>query len=113
MGRFDLADVTLYLPTRRAARAIRETFLRRLGPAVLLPKIRTLGDLDEDEAAILDLGTAELPPAVPTMERQLVLTKLVLAWSGHLARQVAELPDEELVVPSSPADAARLATSLG
>ena len=54
-GPFDLADVTLYLPTRRAARAIRETFLAKLGGPVLLPKIRTLGDLDEDEAGILDL----------------------------------------------------------
>ena len=61
-GPFALADVTLYLPTRRAARAIRETFLRSLGRPVLLPKIRTLGDLDEDEAGMLDLGAAELRP---------------------------------------------------
>ena len=111
-GPFELADVTLYLPTRRAARAIRETFLKRLGRPLLLPKIRTLGDLDEDEANILDFESPELPPAVPVMERQLVLTRLVLAWSGHLARRVAELPDEELIVPASPADATRLAASL-
>ena len=110
---FALADVTLYLPTRRAARAIRERFLARLGRPLLLPQIRTLGDIDEDEAELLDLDAAELPPAVPAMERQLVLTRLVLAWSGALARAAAELPDEELVVPASPADAARLAASLG
>ena len=45
----------------------------------------------------------------PAMERQLVLTRLVLGWSGALVRAAAELPDEELVVPASPADAARLA----
>ena len=47
---FALADVTLYLPTRRAARAIRESLLTTFGRPLLLPKIRTLGDIDEDEA---------------------------------------------------------------
>ena len=46
------------------------------------------------------------------MERQLVLTRLVLGWSGALVRAAADLPDEELVVPASPADAARLAATL-
>ena len=41
-----------------------------------------------------------------------MLTRLVLAWSGALVRSLAELPDEELVVPASPADAARLAGAL-
>ncbi len=109
---FALADVTLYLPTRRAARAIREEFLKTLGRPLLLPRIRTLGDIDEDEAS-LDLEAAEIPPAVPAMERQLVLTQLVLAWSGALVRGAAGFPEEELIVPASPADAARLAASLG
>src|SRR6185436_18571954 len=38
---------------------------------------------------------------------------LVLGWSGALVRAAAGLPGEELVVPSSPADAARLAAALG
>jgi ATP-dependent helicase/nuclease subunit B len=46
---FALADLTLYLPTRRAARAIRERFLVQLGRPLLLPRIRTLGDIDEDD----------------------------------------------------------------
>src|SRR5687767_176523 len=69
---FALADVTLYLPTRRAARAIRERFLAHLGRPLLLPKIRTLGDIDEDESATLDLDTPELPAAASAMERKLV-----------------------------------------
>lgn len=107
-----LADATIYLPTRRAARAIRESFLKQLGRALLLPKIQTLGDIDEDEVSVFDLEAAEIPPAISRMERQLLLTKLVLAWSGALMRSLADLPDEELVVPASPADAARLAGSL-
>jgi ATP-dependent helicase/nuclease subunit B len=110
---FALADVTLYLPTRRAARAIRERFLARLGRPLLLPKIRTLGDIDEDESATLDLDAPELPAAASTMERKLVLAHLVMSWSGALVRAAAGFPDEELVVPSSPADAARLAHRLG
>jgi len=110
---FALADTTIYLPTRRAARAIRESFLSKLGRPLFLPKIRTLGDLDEDEAGLADLDAADLPAAVPPMERQLVLTKLVLAWSGALVRSQADFPEEELIVPASPADAARLAASLG
>src|SRR3954469_5862485 len=109
---FALADVTIYLPTRRAARAIRESFLKQLGRPLILPKIRTLGDIDEDEASLLDLEAPEIPPAISRMERQLALTRLVLAWSGALVRSLAELPDEELVVPASPADATRLAGAL-
>ncbi len=110
---FALADVTVYLPTRRSARAIRERFLTHFGRPVLLPKIRTLGDIDEDEAGFLDSATLEVPPAAPILERQLVLTELVLGWSGSLVRAAAGLREEELIVPASPADAARLGASLG
>src|ERR1043165_9424596 len=45
-----LAEATLYLPTRRAGRMAREIFLDVLGTdAVILPRIVTLGDIDEDE----------------------------------------------------------------
>ncbi len=108
---FALADVTLYLPTRRAARAIRAEFLKALGRPLLLPRIRTLGDIDEDEAG-LDMEAPELPPAVPAMERQLVLTQFVHGWSAAEVRRLAGFPDEEMLVPASPADAARLAASL-
>ena len=44
---------TIYLPTRRAARALREAFLDVAGgKATLLPRIRALGDPDEDAAII-------------------------------------------------------------
>ncbi len=110
---FALADLTLYLPTRRAARAIRERFLVRLGRPVLLPRIRTLGDIDEDEIGPEDFDRPELPAAISATERQLVLTKLVLQWSGALVRAAADFPDEEPLIPASPADAAQLAAALG
>src|SRR6202011_686407 len=47
-----LAQATLYLPTRRAGRVAREVFLDVLGTdAILLPRIFTLGGIDEDEIA--------------------------------------------------------------
>ena len=50
-----LAQVTLYLPTRRAGRLAREIFLDQLNAgAVLLPRIVALGDIDEDELAFAE-----------------------------------------------------------
>ena len=44
---------TIYLPTRRAARALREAFLAESGgKALLLPRIHALGHADEDAALI-------------------------------------------------------------
>ncbi|RWC68115.1 MAG: hypothetical protein EOS30_26135, partial [Mesorhizobium sp.] len=50
-----LADVTIYVPTRRAARALRGVFVDSLkarggGGSAILPVIRPLGEFDEDEA---------------------------------------------------------------
>ncbi|MAB13967.1 hypothetical protein, partial [Parvibaculum sp.] len=52
----ELPDLTILLPTRRAARALGDAFLRAgEGEALLLPVIRPLGDVDED-GIILDPG---------------------------------------------------------
>jgi ATP-dependent helicase/nuclease subunit B len=114
---FALADITLYLPTRRSVRAVRASFLNALGKPVLLPQIRALGDVDEDglalEQALIGSGPPDLPPAVVQTYRQLALTSLVLPWSAAAVRAEADLPDEPLLVPASPADAARLADRLG
>ena len=114
---FALADITLYLPTRRSVRAVRTSFLRAVGKPVLLPRIRALGDVDEDglalEQALSGLAPPDLPPAVAAGYRQLTLTSLVLPWSAAAVRAEADLPDEPLLIPASPADAARLADRLG
>lgn len=114
---FALADLTLYLPTRRSVRAVRTSFLQALGKPLLLPRIRALGEVDEDELAleqaIFGPELPDLPPAVPEVHRQLALTKLVLPWSAAAVRAKADLPDEPLLIPASPADAARLAARLG
>ena len=80
---------TIYLPTRRAGRALREAFLAEAkGGAMLLPRIRGLGDPDEDAAIIFGTGDgssddgAIATPAIGALRRRLALMRLVLAWGN-------------------------------
>ncbi|SHL28902.1 double-strand break repair protein AddB [Roseibium suaedae] len=110
-----LSTVTLYLPTRRAARLLPEIFQELFGGRpVLLPKILPIGDVDEEDQMLRAERDADpLPPAMPPLERQLAMTRLVLAWKGALRREVLNLKlDEPLGVPASAADAAWLASDL-
>jgi len=110
-----LSSVTLYLPTRRAARLMPELFQKTFGgKPVLLPVIRPVGDTDED-AQSLGAGPdlEPLPPALPLIDRHLAMTRLVMAWKGALRREALSLrSDEPLGLPTSTADAAWLAGDL-
>jgi ATP-dependent helicase/nuclease subunit B len=102
-----LARQTVLLPTRRGCRALHEAFLRR-GPGrpLLLPRLRPLGDLDPDElmAGGEDVAegaaAAELPPAMPSLRRQLRLAHEIMATgtspdgSAPTAEQAARLAAE-------------------
>ena len=63
-----LAAATLYLPTRRACRLTRDTFLSESGSdAAILPRIVPIGDIDEDELIFADAavgGALDLPDAL-------------------------------------------------
>src|ERR1700742_2317287 len=88
-GPLALADATVFLPTRRACALAREAFLDAAGTdAVALPRIVALGEIDEDELAFADAAhgeeALELPPSLPPLERRLLLSRLVLAWSEQL-----------------------------
>ncbi|MFL5240240.1 MAG: double-strand break repair protein AddB [Rhizomicrobium sp.] len=76
-----LSSVTLYLPTRRAARTINETFARLLGGAALLPNTRPLGDVEEEDF-LFEVGTdaLALPPAISLLRQALLLATLVQKW---------------------------------
>lgn len=104
-----LADVLVLLPTRRAARALREAFLRQSGgKALLLPRLAPLGDVDEDELLLADPAAEAIdeaiPPALDGMERLGLLTQLVL--------QRARAQGAESWGVASPAQAAALAGEL-
>src|SRR6204780_83768 len=84
-----LASATLFLPTRRACRLARDTFLEVLkDDAAILPRIVPVGDIDEDEIAFAEAATGDLaaealalPPALDPLERRLLLTQLVSKWA--------------------------------
>jgi ATP-dependent helicase/nuclease subunit B len=85
-----LADALILLPTRRAARALADSFLKASGSkAAILPQIRVLGDLDEGEPPF-EAGdlTLELPPAISPWRRRFELAALVTAHQDLLGRQV-------------------------
>ncbi len=83
-GPFALSEVTIYLPTRRAARTFGEAFARVLGGAALLPQFRALGDSDEDDFLFDAVSDGlELPPAISSIRRQLLLAALIRQWSAR------------------------------
>jgi ATP-dependent helicase/nuclease subunit B len=99
--------VRIFLPTRRACRALAEAFLRASnGRPLLLPAISPLGDV-EDEVAEFELSDApdaflDIPPPISPLRRQMLLTRLVLqkpeakgdpALALGLAQALAELID--------------------
>lgn len=82
-----LISVTLYLPTRRAARALNEVFARILGGAALLPNVRPLGDVEEEDF-LFDTATEalRLPPPISPLRRVLLLATLVQRWDERRKR---------------------------
>src|ERR1043166_1897368 len=87
-----LADATIYLPTRRAARLVRETFLDIVkDDAAILPRLVSLNDVDADEIMFAESmgdaepGSLELADALQGLERQTLLAQLILKWAERIA----------------------------
>ena len=115
-----LSKISIYLPTQRSVRLLEDAFLE-MAPhqTLLLPRIRALGDADEDallfEEDDLNRPGDEVPPALSPLSRQLILTQLVMQWgrSQEGRSTPVRATDQPLLVPASPADAAWLAADLG
>ncbi|MXW91461.1 MAG: double-strand break repair protein AddB [Rhodospirillaceae bacterium] len=95
-----LAPVLVLLPTRRACRTLREAFLRLSGGApLLLPRMRPIGDVDEDDLALSagedlppeDGALFETPPAIPELKRLLLLARLILERERDASAEQAVL----------------------
>lgn len=111
-----MARTTLYLPTRRAARAFAAILAGKLGGRpLLLPRIVPLGDVDEAETALIGAGAwaeARVAPIAP-LERRMLLTRLVDAWGRTANRNHLRLdPSEPALVPATLAEAYGLAGDL-
>ena len=113
-----LADVTIYVPGRRAARSLAGEFANLLGPlsgggSAILPAIRPIGETDE--TALFAAGDRPtLMPAMAELERRLHLARLSRGWREMTMRaELKALLGEEVALPASAADALWLAADLG
>lgn len=110
-----LPNYRIYLPTRRSVRALQESFqVAAGGRALLLPRLAAIGEADEEASLLLGAGEGKpLSEAISKLERQLVLTRLVLAWGRAQQRALAEMgaPDASLA-GANPAQSAVLGASL-
>ncbi|WP_226574454.1 PD-(D/E)XK nuclease family protein [Acuticoccus sediminis] len=97
-----LADATVYLPTRRAARALATAILEAAPTrATVLPRIEALGDPEEEPEG--------RPGVMSSLEARVVLARLVTAWAGAI--QTGDPTIRPLVSTSGP-DTVRLAGDL-
>ncbi len=126
-GPLGLAAATIYVPTRRSARALAAILADRLGaPAALLPRIVPLGALDDTELLFEDGGledalAPDLPLAIGDIARRMILTRLILRWGEAVRHAVVSVDadgrrrvreDELLLVATAPADAWHLSGEL-
>ena len=116
----DLARISIFTPTRRAARALAvELALKLDRPAALLPRILPLGALEEIESAthLSEASFDDWAPTIDEIERRLALAGLIVAWARALAGAVVS-PDgagltASLLVAPTAANACALAKELG
>ena len=111
-GPLDLPRWTIYLPTRRAARALAQAFLDEgANSSRLLPRICPLGDVDEEELAFAEplpgAGGEDMPPAISAFERQFLLARLIADWA-----KANPLEDLAQTLESSPGMCLLMAKSL-
>lgn len=79
-----LTAIKVLLPTRRACRNLRETFLKLSdGKPMLLPRMQPLGDVEEEDLS-LEMAVSgnqdavlNLPAALPPLQRQILLARLI------------------------------------
>ena len=110
----ELPKALILLPTRRAVRALADEFVTVSGAkATLLPLMRPLADMDENEPPFTT-GTLdfEIPPAIDSVRHRFELARMVaakmrsegnepdaasaIAMAEPLARLLADLAMEEL-----------------
>lgn len=78
-GQFDLSDAVILLPTRRAARSLEMAFARvSENRALILPRIRTLGDLEPYDVNLCEFDeTMDMPEAISPLARKFALAKFI------------------------------------
>ena len=128
-GPLEMAGTTIYVPTRRAARALTSELARAINrPSIVLPRILPLGALEETETSLLfdeeGLGAScepGLPQAASEIERRMQLARLILEWARALSHAIVSVGPqgkhefdtrESFLVATTPADAWHLSGEL-
>lgn len=108
-----LAGITIYVPSRRAARTLAAEFVQALGGrAAILPVIRLIGE-EGPGAAFENPEAAGLAPTIGGLERRMLVARFVRQWKASLnADALRVLAGEDVVLPASAADALWLAADL-
>jgi ATP-dependent helicase/nuclease subunit B len=87
-GPLALSRATIYVPTRRAARALGEALRQASGASsLILPRIAPLGAFEPTQDALLfeqPDNAGEAPPAISALARRMVLARLARAWGRAL-----------------------------
>ncbi|MGC2223569.1 MAG: double-strand break repair protein AddB, partial [Methylocella sp.] len=99
LGPLELAEATIYVPTRRAANALAGELARAIDrPSILLPRILPLGGLEEtetglffDEAGLDGAYEHGLPEAMGEIARRMRLAGLILTWARALSHAIVSV----------------------
>ncbi|MFZ3325978.1 MAG: double-strand break repair protein AddB, partial [Methylocella sp.] len=99
LGPLELAEATIYVPTRRAANALAGELARAIDrPSILLPRILPLGALEEtetglffDEAGLDGAYELGLPEAMGEIARRMRLAGLILTWARALSHAIVSV----------------------
>ncbi len=97
-----LPRALILLPTRRSVAALRDAFLAKApdaNTAILIPRIQTLGDIDEEELSLsgdpaLSAEIAALPRAISPMRRRFLLMQLILKLYPMRKAEAFQLADD-------------------
>lgn len=115
-----LAEMTVYVPTRRSARALADAISRAWGgETIILPRIAPLGALDSGDAAWPTdaeeprASLAAIPRAFTDIERRLQLAPTILTFGKGLVVESDDGGPNLQLAAATPADAWSLAGDLG
>ncbi|MBC8038284.1 MAG: double-strand break repair protein AddB [Rhizobiales bacterium] len=111
---FDIARVTILVPTRRAARDLERIFFEvNDGNSLLLPRISPIGDIDEELSEppefLRSVIDAALPGAISPIGRDLILMDLIGEWARinpqeRLAKEIVSSPRQMVTLAVSLAE---------
>lgn len=73
-----LSAIKIFLPTRRGVRTLQESFLQLSnGKPRILPIMQSIGDVDLDEVGFYDPALVDIPPAISSLRRQMILAQMI------------------------------------